>query len=119
MFMVFLLGINLPVYGQTVYVSNSGNDSYTKTQAQSIGTPWKTIQHACNNASPGNTIQIMAGTYYEQVNMPVSGSAISGYITLTNYSGGKVVLNGNADSITLFTLSNQSYIKINGLEFYN
>jgi hypothetical protein len=119
LFILLLLTISLPGFSQAVYVSNSGSDSYTKAQAQNTSTPWKTIQHACNNASPGTTIQIMAGTYYEQINMPVSGSAGGGYITLTNYSGGKVVLNGNADSITLFTISNQSYIKINGLEFYN
>ncbi|MGP8216111.1 MAG: right-handed parallel beta-helix repeat-containing protein [Bacteroidia bacterium] len=107
------------VYAQTYYVSNSGNDSYTTTQAQNIATPWKTIQHACNNASPGTTIEIMAGTYIEQVVMPVSGSAGGGYITLTNYNGGNVIISGNATAATLLTISSQSYIIIDGLQFYN
>lgn len=107
------------IYGQTYYVSNSGNDSYSKTQAQNTATPWKTIQHACNNATPGTTIEIMAGTYIEQINIPVSGSSAGGYITLTNYSGGAAIISGNGTTATLLTISNQSYIRVQGLEFYN
>jgi hypothetical protein len=111
--------IGTPGYGQTYYVSNSGSDSYTAAQAQNTATPWRTIQYACNNSAAGTTIQIMAGTYYEQISVPVSGSKASGYITLTNYKGGQVVINGNANTATLLTISSQNYIKINGLEFYN
>lgn len=117
-YVVFFLAISLFGYSQTYYVSNTGNDSYTTTQAQNTVTPWKTIQHACNNATAGTTIQIMAGTYYEQIVLNASGTA-GNYITLTNYAGGAVVINGNATAATLLTISNQSYIKINGLQFYN
>jgi hypothetical protein len=116
---ITFLTISLSGYSQTYYVSNTGSDSYSKVQAQNIATPWKTIQHACNNATPGTTIQIMAGTYYEQDTVSVSGSAIGGYITLTNYKGGNVVLNGNGAAVQLLTISSKNYIKINGLEFYN
>ncbi|HTB05681.1 MAG TPA: right-handed parallel beta-helix repeat-containing protein [Bacteroidia bacterium] len=116
---LFLFVALLKGYSQTYYVSNSGSDGYTKVQAQNTATPWKTIQHACNNATPGTTIQIMAGTYFEQIVIPVSGSSLGGYITLTNYSSGKVTINGNAKAATLLTISSQSYIKIIGLEFYN
>ena len=115
---IFLMMISLCSTAQTYYVSNSGSDSYTTTQAKNTATPWRTIQHACNNASAGTTIQIMTGTYYEQITLNASGTA-AGYITLTNYNGGNVIVNGNATAATLLTISNQSYIKINGLQFYN
>ncbi len=116
--LVFAL-FGLSGYCQTYYVATTGSDANTKVQAQNTATPWKTIQHACNNATPGTTIQIMAGTYVEQISMPVSGSAGGGYITLTNYNGGKAIISGNATAATLLTISSQSYIKIIGLEFYN
>jgi hypothetical protein len=111
--------VGIPGHSQIYYVSNSGSDSYTAVQAQNTATPWKTIQYACNNSTPGTTIEIMAGTYYEQISVPVSGSKAGGYITLTNYKGGQVVINGNANTTTLLTISSQNYIKIDGLEFYN
>ncbi|HXD92106.1 MAG TPA: T9SS type A sorting domain-containing protein [Bacteroidia bacterium] len=117
-YLLIFLASNLFGYGQTYYVSNSGNDNNTTTQAQNTTTPWKTIQHACNNATAGTTIQIMAGAYYEQIVLNASGT-MGSYITLTNYVGGTVVVNGNATAATLLTISNQSYIKINGLQFYN
>ena len=109
-FVLFFLTINLPCFGQTYYVSNSGNDSYTTTQAQNTATPWKTIQHACNNATPGTTIEIMAGTYIEQITMPVSGSAAGGYITLTNYNSGSAIISGNGTAATLLTITSKNYI---------
>ena len=43
----------------TYWVSNSGNDSHAGSQAS----PWLTLQHAVNSVSPGDTININAGTY--------------------------------------------------------
>jgi hypothetical protein len=40
-----------------------GDDSYNNTQAQNPATPWKTIQHAVNNATAGGTIIVHDGEY--------------------------------------------------------
>jgi hypothetical protein len=43
----------------TFFVSTSGSDSHAGTQQQ----PWLTLQHAVDTISPGDTIQVLAGTY--------------------------------------------------------
>ncbi len=47
----------------SIWVSSSGSDSGTGTKAS----PFKTIQKAINNADPGTSIYVKAGTYNENV----------------------------------------------------
>jgi len=52
--------------GRTYYVSAStGNDSAVGSQAH----PWKTVQHAADTVSAGDTVRMEPGTYYEQVSI--------------------------------------------------
>lgn len=46
-------------FGAERYVSTSGSNSNNGT----IGSPWLTIQHALNNSSCGDVINVRAGTY--------------------------------------------------------
>ena len=46
------------------YVATTGNDT---TGDGSIGSPWRTIQHAVNTSSAGDTIIVRDGTYTENV----------------------------------------------------
>lgn len=55
-----LLAISLSITSAaTFYVSTTGSDSNAGTQAK----PWATLQHAVDTISPGDTIQVLAGTY--------------------------------------------------------
>lgn len=104
----------------TYYVSTSGNDS----NAGTISSPWRTLQHAANTVVAGDTVYARAGVYNEVVTVPTSGSASAGYITFSSYTGelatvdgtGLAVPNGQAG---LFTIQNQSYVIINGFEVRN
>ena len=65
--LVMALGISLvatmPVAadpGMTYYVSNSGSDV---TGTGAWDNPWATIQHAVDQVSSGDTIQVASGTY--------------------------------------------------------
>jgi len=67
--------------------------------------PWKTIQHAVDVVSAGDTVYIKEGTYAERVFLAGSsgkegdsGNASSGYITYAGYPGDKVVLDGSSFS---------------------
>jgi len=53
--------VHLPVIGSgpVYYVDPSGSDENDGSQS----TPWQTIQHAVNNADPGDTILIQSGAY--------------------------------------------------------
>jgi len=90
------------VTAATYYVDPSGNDSLTSSQAQSISTPWQTIQKAANNMVAGDTCLIRAGTYRETVTVPASGTATAP-ITFQPYSSEIVIISGS-QPITAWTL---------------
>ena len=55
----------------TYYVSTNGNNAQSGSQSN----PWKTIQHAVNQVSSGDTVYVEQGTYSEQVNINKNGQA--------------------------------------------
>jgi len=65
------------------YVTTSGNDS----NPCSIGSPCLTVQHCANIAGAGDTCNVAAGTYREEITLPTSGS-----------SGNPITFNGAAGS---------------------
>lgn len=101
------------------FVSPSGSDRNPGTEKK----PWETIQKAANSATPGSTVYIKAGTYYERINMKVSGTKDGGVITFRNYNDDKVIIDGSKTSASkqedMIHISNKDYIKIIGLEIVN
>jgi hypothetical protein len=92
------------------YVALTGNDSNPGTAAL----PWRTIQKACNAATPGMTVLVMPGTYNEKVVVNVSGSA-GNYIVLQ--ANGAVTISGNGKKGKhLVDLSNRHHFKLIGFE---
>ncbi len=71
----------------TFYVATTGNDGNPGTSAK----PWKTLQHAVNMVSPGDTILVEAGTY-AGCRIGVSGSQTLPK-TLKAAPGASVILN--------------------------
>ncbi|MFO1152046.1 MAG: DUF4082 domain-containing protein [Rhodospirillales bacterium] len=53
------------------YVATTGNDSNAGTQSA----PWRTIQKAANTMVAGDTVQVNAGTYNEDISSARSGTA--------------------------------------------
>ena len=116
---IILLSV-IPAYTQTnYYVSTSGNDANPGT----INQPWRTIQHAANSVSAGDTVFVRGGTYNEIVTINVSGSHSDGYVTFKNYPGENPVVDGTGLTISsdkgLFTIEDRTYIKISGFEIAN
>ncbi|MFA6290291.1 MAG: right-handed parallel beta-helix repeat-containing protein, partial [Victivallales bacterium] len=101
------------------YVAKTGSDSNSGTAAS----PWLTIQKAANSAVPGSTVNIMAGTYSEKVNIGVSGSASAGYTTFRNYGTDSVILDGTGLGVSgdeaMLRIDSRSYICIKGLQICN
>jgi hypothetical protein len=107
--------------GSTFYVSTSGSDSNSGT----IGSPWRTIQHAANSVSAGATVDVRGGAYKESVNIPVSGNSSAGYIVFQSYPGETAIVDGTGLSCCggavkgLFNIVNQSYVIVSGFEIRN
>lgn len=104
----------------TYYVAVTGSDSNDGSEAN----PWRTIQHAADNLSAGDTVLVHGGIYEEAVTINVSGSAGDGDVTFRSFAGETAVLDGsnltvpNSDS-ALFLIDSQSYVTIDGFELRN
>jgi hypothetical protein len=103
--------------GVTFYVDKTnGLDKNTGTSADQA---WKTIQKACNSATPGSVVYIKGGTYNENIVVNVSGTATSP-ITFKNYNSDPVIVDGTGKSGSiLLQIEDKSYLNFEGIVFQN
>ncbi len=107
--------------GATFYVSTSGSDS----NAGTIESPWRHIQHAADNVTAGATVDVFGGVYHESVNIPVSGNSTDGYVVFQSYPGQTAIVDGTGVSCCgsgiqgLLNIINQRYVTISGFEIRN
>lgn len=66
-----------------------GDDQHDGSRSQ----PWKTIQHAISQLSPGDTLYLKGGMYYEHITVKVRGSS-SRPITIRSAPGELAVIDG-------------------------
>ncbi|HHB79851.1 MAG TPA: hypothetical protein ENK85_11515 [Saprospiraceae bacterium] len=93
------------------YVAKNGND----TNDGSAATPWLTIQHGVNQLSQGDVLNIKAGTYFEKVDIDVSGTATN-IITIKNYQNDNVIISGAQSTNNLSIIwTDNAYLRIEGL----
>jgi hypothetical protein len=89
---IFLILITLPLNATNHYVATTGNDG----NAGTIGSPWRTWQHAFDNTLPGEITYIRGGTYYEPVEGGIFENNIDGtagnLISIEAYPGEVPVL---------------------------
>lgn len=105
------------------YVNGTtGNDTNSGTSAAA---PFKTIQKALDETTEGAgaTIYVAGGTYKERLTWPHSGASAAEPITLTNYAGGTVILDGvgatNNGEDALIHIVSKSHIRINNIRIAN
>ncbi len=91
----------------------AGNDA---NSGKSAGTAWKTIQKACDNATPGSQVFIKGGiTYSEQILVNVSGTQ-DHPIIFSGYGAGDPVLDGTGKTGTvMLSLTNASNLTFSHL----
>ncbi len=104
-----------PADGNVFYVATDGDDGNPGTLAQ----PWRTIQHAAETASPGDTVYVRGGVYHEAVTVQVSG-AEGAPITFASAPGETAILDGSGltdpDGPVGFHLADRSHLVIQGFE---
>jgi parallel beta-helix repeat protein len=95
--------------GSVLFVDRA-NPSCSDAGSGSVSQPFCTVGAAAARASAGQTVQVAAGTYSENVTVPTSGTSTA-RITFTAAPGASVVLSGQASG---FTISGRSWITVNG-----
>ena len=104
----------------TFYVSINGSDGDNGTKSA----PFRTIQHAVDMSTPGTTIYVMAGTYYELVNIHEFGELTSAPLTISAFNDEHVIIDGSKRDETesesvAFYISNSFNVVIRGFEIQN
>jgi hypothetical protein len=123
--MIFAIGLAVLCstcgFAATYYVSTTGNNA---NDGRSTGTAWRNVQYGVNHVQAGDTINVLGGVYNENVNIPASGSASAGYITLQASAGQVPILDGTGLTIPggqygMINIASQSYVIVRGLEIRN
>lgn len=113
----------LPAYaapnGATYYVATNGAD----TNPGTIDSPWRTLQHAADTLTPGDTVFVRGGIYNERVRITKSGTT-GGTITYMAYTGETPIIDGTGIVVKngwdpLVRIQDASYIKFEGFEIRN
>jgi hypothetical protein len=96
----------------TYYVSVTGDDNNPGTDPS---LPWRHVQKAFDAATPGSTVNVMAGRYNERPVLNVSGNATDGFITFQ--ANGKAVISAKKiPGADVISINNRNYVKIIGFE---
>lgn len=100
------------------YVSpGSGDDSF---DGRSLEQPWKSFSHAIESVQPGDTVWLLNGDYYEQMEPPYKNLIIQNvgtpdaYITFRNYPGHTPTF--WVDTWNGIEFNDAAYVELNGLE---
>ncbi len=113
-FSILFVLIILPFLAQAqtnYYVAKNGSDINLGT----VASPWLTIQHGVNQLTPGDILNIKAGTYYEKIDIDVSGTAAA-KITIKNFQNDEVIISGaNSNNNTSIIWTDNAYLRIEGL----
>lgn len=96
------------------YVSPDGSNSNDGSQEN----PWQTIQYGLDNIQPGQTLNIMAGTYAEILYLSRSGSE-NNSIRIIGESFASVILDGTNVARDLFFVENADHIELANMTFFN
>lgn len=108
-----LLFFMSPAHASVHFVSPTGTASWA--QSVSSSTPCS-LALANTNASAGDTVNLLAGTYSGVYIKPANSGTAVAPIVFQNYNNQTVTIT-NADFAIL--LSGKSYIQVRGINFYN
>lgn len=111
-----------PIVGPAYYVAPDGDDARSKAQAADPATPWRTIQHAINNAVAGDNIVVKDGIYSSTatdlvwINKGTKGTAQNPIRVLSQNRWG-AVLDGNYRNRMIFAIDREvEHVIIEGFE---
>ena len=100
---------------QVYHVSTQGSDSNDGSE----NAPWRTIQYAMYEVTPGSEVYIHEGVYNERLYVTNSGSPGKD-ILFSNYGEERVVIDGTGfDNTSIIEMYHVEHIHLRGLEIRN
>src|SRR3984893_18401101 len=108
--LVSVAGNNWPVRAATNrFVAVGGND--TSNDCSNAGSPCATIQHAVDQSASGDTINVAAGTYFENVTVGQTVTILGDGTTGSTVNGGNVnpvftIIEGATVKLSTLTITN-------------
>lgn len=123
--------LSVSANARTLYVSTTGDDSRTATQATNIATPWRTPGKAFSTAIAGDTVYFRGGIYYisssadhNNGKIKNNGTSWSNPICFHNYPNEKPIIDFSryvttAPFVYGIWLAYNSFLEIKGLEVRN
>jgi hypothetical protein len=119
-FTSFICIVSAGQYSGPDYYVNDGSGSDTNNG--SLNHPFKTIQKACDVATNGDTVYIMAGMYLPSIGQIIikNKNAANEWLTIRNYQNDHVVIDGTNCPTTNYInatveVKNSKYLRISGL----
>ncbi len=101
---------NPPSNGRVLYVSTGGLD----TNDGSLGSPWRTIQHAADQVIAGDRVKLLPGTYSGNITLNSKYGLVNNYITFESYDPlNRAVISGGDNN---FWMGQCRYIRLSKLE---
>ena len=105
-----------PSSGETFYVSTTGDDAGPGSLEQ----PWRTIQHALDTLTLGQTALVREGTYSENLRVTLDGTP-NKPITISRFGSEQVILRpaGGPDNSYPVEIDSASYFRLHGFVIEN
>ncbi len=122
--LIFFSLLSLSAFSRDIYVSTLGSDS----NSGGTLTPYRTIQKGIASAVAGDVINVRSGTYVERLSFSSKNGTAANPITLRGdpanlvlpaVDGATLAPTTNNDLSALLTITNCSYVTVQGLEFKN
>ena len=111
-----ILAVVPVLQAENIYVcQREGEDIPREEQTQNC---FYSIQEALNSASPGDTIRISRGTYYENLTLENFG-AEGLWTTIKAKESGAVIVDGSRSDAAALVVKNSRYLRVDGLQFRN
>ena len=104
---------------EVYYISPEGDDGNNGT----IQSPWKTMRHASDHATPGSTVYLREGVYHQKVKITRNGQSSTKPTVFSSYPNEQAVIDGKGLSVNgldgLLEVEDASFITIQNLELRN
>ncbi|SEK77813.1 hypothetical protein [Paenibacillus sp. OK003] len=87
--------VQVPDTQKMYYISPQGNDLNKGT----LQSPWETLQHAADHATPGSTVYLREGVYHQKVKITRSGNSSGNPTLFSSYPQEKAIIDGEGLSV--------------------